>query len=200
MEHEQLPPVVEILKGEKGDALALLITFILTVLIDLTVAVQVGVVLSAIVFLKRMTDKTTLQSYPVLLQENLQGIPSNIAIFEINGPFFYTVSHLLDEALIRLETSPKVFILCMQQTPLIDSTGFRALKQFNLKCQQKNIAFLIAGAKPELFRKSDIEEVVGKKHIFPTVDAALASAYRMACTANFSRLIVFQINQSHVKC
>lgn len=186
----ELPHFIEILKGQKGDAIALLATFILTVLIDLTVAVQVGVLLSAVIFLKRMTDRTTLGIYRILKEDNQdekpqihkeqslshQKIPSEIAVFELNGPFFYSVSHLLDEALVQLQTPPKAFVLCLHKTPLIDSTGQRAIKQFSLKCKQKNITFLIAGAKVDLFRKSNLEDYVGKQHIFPTMDLALTAA------------------------
>ena len=177
----ELPHFIEILKGQKGDALTLLITFILTVLMDLTVAVQVGVLVSAMVFLKRMTDRTTLENQSKISQLDehpivRETIPSEIAVFELNGPFFYSVSHLLDEALIQLRTPPKAFVLCLHKTPLIDSTAQRAIKQFSLKCRQKNIAFLIAGARDDLLRKSHLEEYVGKQHILPTIDSALSVA------------------------
>ena len=149
----ELPHFLEILKGHKGDAIILLITFFLTVLIDLTVAVQVGVVLAAMVFLKRMTDKTTVEICQSLIKENnneapdindndaeillRKDIPSDVAVFEIRGPFFYSVADLLDEALLRLGYAPRIFILRINRTPLIDATGLHALKQFGLKCKKK---------------------------------------------------------------
>jgi sulfate permease, SulP family len=186
----ELPHFIEILRGQKGDAFALAITFVLTVLMDLTVAVQAGVLLSAIVFLKRMTDRTTLKACQILAEENndetpkaqdeleeiQETLPKEIAIFEVNGPFFYSVSHLLEEALIQLTPPPQIFILNLHKTPLIDSTGQKALKQFHYKCQQKNIIFLIVGAKPDLFRKSKLESLIGKNHLFPSTQSALAYA------------------------
>ena len=115
----ELPHFIEILKGQKGDALTLLITFILTVLMDLTLAVQVGVLVSAMVFLKRMNRfcdhfYQIRAKYPSSMNTRLSVmIPSKIAVFELNGPFFHSVSHLLDEALIQLRTPPKAFVLCL---------------------------------------------------------------------------------------
>ena len=186
----ELHHFIEILKGQKGDAIVLVITFLLTVLIDLTVAVQVGVVLSAVIFLKRMTDKTTVEVCKILLHENndeapewngdnllKQDVPSDVVVFEIRGPFFYSVADLLDEALIRLDFTPRVFILRLNQTPLIDATGIRALKQFSKKCADKGIVFLIADVNAHqynLLKNAGIEALIGKDRIFKELDSALA--------------------------
>lgn len=171
---------VDILRGQKGDALVLLITFFLTVLIDLTVAVYVGVLLAAVIFLKRMTDTTTIQACQILLQENRNesadndeelfhrtDIPKDVLIFEIQGPFFYSVADLLDEALTRSESHPKAFILRLHKSPLIDASGMHALKKFARKCHQKGIRFLLT--EPQV-RISDPQLT-----IYPTLNAALAS-------------------------
>lgn len=186
----ELPHFIEILKGQKGDAAILLITFLLTVLVDLTVAVQVGVILAAIVFLKRMTDQTTIEICRNLVEENnneaeedsrnilsRENIPSGVVVFEIKGPFFYSVADLLDEALLRLNPAPKTFILSLNKTPLIDATGLQAIKQFALKCKRNDIQFLISDIDQEkfdLFQKSGIEKTVGEEHLFRHVESALA--------------------------
>lgn len=189
----EIPHFIEILKGQKGDAVVLLITFFLTILIDLTVAVQVGVILAAVVFLKRMTDKTTVKICQNLARENddesiesddsdillRNDIPPDVIVFEIRGPFFYSVADLLDEALTQLEFIPRVFILRLNKTPLIDATGLRSIKQFGLKCQKKGITFLISDIdkqKSELFLNSGIEKVIGYHHMFNHIDSALAYA------------------------
>lgn len=187
----ELPHFMEIIKGHKGEAAILLITFFLTVLIDLTVAVQVGVILSAIVFLKRMTDKTTVEICQSLVKENnnetpdandaeillRKDIPSDVVVFEIRGPFFYSVADLLDEALLRLDCMPRIFILRLNKTSLIDATGLRAIKQFGLKCKKKGIVFMISDVNPSyynLFLKSGIGEVIGKNLMFKDIESALA--------------------------
>jgi SulP family sulfate permease len=189
----ELPHFFEILKGHKGDAIILLITFLLTVFIDLTVAVQVGVILAAMVFLKRMTDNTTVDVCRSLMQENndengdvngsdaenlkLKDVPADVAVFEIRGPFFYSVSDLLDEALLRLGYTPRVFILRMHRTPLIDATGLNAIKKFALKCRKMGIVFVISDVDEnheELFSKAGVTEAVGTDRIFTDIDEALA--------------------------
>lgn len=194
----ELPHFLEVLKGQKGDALVLLITFLLTVLIDLAVAVEVGVVLSAVVFLKRMSSKTTIEACQILIRENEREgeqiksddfyvtqkhleIPKDTVIFEIRGPFFYAVADLLDDALLRMGGQPRVFILRVNKTSLIDATGAQALIKFASKCLQKGVLFLISdldAPKEQLFQRSGITRAVGPAHLFKHVEAALAFANR----------------------
>jgi SulP family sulfate permease len=187
----ELPHFIEILKGQKGDAIILLMTFLLTVLVDLAVAVQVGVMLAAVVFLKRMTDRTTVEICKNLLIENhnesaethdaeilfRKDVPSDVLIFEIKGPFFYSVADLLDEAFLHFETLPKIFILRVNNTPLIDATGVRAIKQFQMKCKNKGSTFLISDIDQKnfnLFKKLGIEKAIGKEHMFRDLESALS--------------------------
>jgi len=188
----EIPHFIEILRGHKGDALVLLITFLLTVLIDLTAAVQIGVILSAAIFLKRMTDQTQVRICQNLIHENnneaqemngselifRKDIPSDIRVFEINGPFFYSIADLLDEALSRLVEKPRVFILRIHKTPFIDSTGLRAIKQFSVKCRKNGIVFAISDVDAKyrnIFIDSNVETSVGKENIFKNFDHALHS-------------------------
>lgn len=185
----ELPHFIEILKGDKSDALILVATFLLTVLIDLAVAVQVGVLLSAVLFVKKMTDNTSVEVCRLLLHEKedlpdsdllfRKDVPDDVALFEITGPFFYSIADLLDEALSRLPADPRVFILRLSKVPIIDVTGSRALKAFKKKCDQKNILFLISGASNKLtatLQASGVEQTIGKKHFFVHTDAALKYA------------------------
>lgn len=192
----EIPHFVEILRGQKGDALLLLTTFLLTVLIDLAVAVQVGVFLAAVVFLKRMSDATTVRVCRLLLKEN-QGegissadddillkkdIPEEVAVFEITGPFFYCVADLLDEALLQLDTVPQVFILRLNKTPLIDATGLQAIKKFGSKCTKKGIAFLVSDVTREyraLFQKAHFEQTIDSDHLFDSFELALAHGKKL---------------------
>lgn len=182
----EIPHFIEILKGHRSDAAIMLITFLLTIFIDLAVAVQVGAVLAAVVFLKRMSDKTTIEASQLVVKENRdeppiynddrilfrKGIPSDVVVFEINGPFFYSVADLLDEALIQMEKTPRLFILRLDKTPLIDATGINAIKRFWEKCEKKKIIFRISEVNPqeyELLMNANIP----KEIIFDTLDEAL---------------------------
>ena len=189
----ELHHFIEIVKGQRGDAIVLLITFLLTVLIDLAVAVQVGVLLSAVIFLKRMTDTTTVEVCKILADENRnetvdahdseilfrKDVPKDVVVFEIKGPFFYSVANLLDDTLSRLDTIPKVFLLRIRNTSIIDATGINAIKQFAIKCKSKQILFLISGVNAShkaLLTESGIDEIIGNDHLFPNIENALAYA------------------------
>lgn len=184
----EIPHFIEILKGHKGDAAILLTTFLLTVLVDLAVAVQIGVILAAAVFLKRMTDKTTVKICQNLINENnnetpeangegfllRKELPSDVVIFEIVGPFFYSVADSLDEALNQLDFTPRIFILRLNKTPLIDATGLRAIKQFGLKCRKKGITFAIADIdykNMKLFLNAGFGDVIGKDLMFKDIQS-----------------------------
>ncbi len=186
----ELGHFIEILKGQKSEAFILFITFIFTVLIDFSVAVQIGVVLSAMIFVKKMTDNTSVEVCRILIDENdhetpelrdseilfRKDIPDDVMVFAINGPFFYSVTDLLNEALIRLDKAPRVFILRMQKVPIVDTTGIRALKEFHRKCEQKGILFLLTGVSKKIkatFEKASVEKTIGKDHIFPDINSAL---------------------------
>jgi SulP family sulfate permease len=188
----ELPHFFEILKGPKGDATVLLITFLLTVLIDLTVAVQIGVILSAFIFIKHMADRTTVEACKILVEENSNEkkepdddlifeieVPLDVRVFEIRGPFFYSVADLLDEAFTHLEKPPRVFILRLNKTSLIDATGIQAIKQFSRKCKLKSIIFLLSDVSEEqmkLLQDTGIEKLVGEEKTFKDIDSALIFA------------------------
>lgn len=182
-----------ILKGEPSDALVLMTTFLLTVFVDLTAAVQVGVVLAAMLFVKRMADSTTVKICQTLLEENAdehpaahdsdiifrKNVPENTTIFEINGPFFFAVSDILNEQLRLMPIPPKIFILRMRHVSSIDATGVHALEQFAVKCHKEGITFILSGVRPSLaavLRKTGIEQVVNPVNIFRHLDDALAAA------------------------
>lgn len=189
----ELPHFWGILKNSKTDALILLTTFLLTVLIDLTVAIQVGVVLSAMLFLKSMTDVTSVKICQILVKENTHqpaeqsdgeilfrtDVPEDVAVFEIKGPFFYSIADLLQDALNQLQPAPRVFILRLRHVSLIDSTGMKALRQFAKTCKQKNIVLLLSGVHgglADLLHQGGVEEILGPQQIFPHINAALAYA------------------------
>jgi len=163
----ELPHFFEILKGQKGDAAVLLVTFLLTVLIDLAVAVQVGVIFGALIFLKRMTDKTVVEISK----------KDHVIILEMKGPLFYSVANLLEEA--TLDRNAKVCILSFSKTPWMDASGIHALKKFSIKNQQKGITLLLSDVNSHqihVLQKSGLETLIGKENIFHTTDSALSHA------------------------
>lgn len=186
----ELGHFIEIMKSQKSEAFVLLTTFLLTVLIDLSVAVQVGVVMAAVLFVKKMTDNTSVEACRILIEENnhesdeskdsdilfRKDIPVDTTVFEIKGPFFYSVADLLSETLEKLEKKPRFFVLRMSKVPVVDTTGIKALKEFKSKCDKKGIVFLISGLQEKVknsFKKSNVELTIGEDHIFTDIDSAL---------------------------
>lgn len=181
-----------ILKGPLSDVCVLLITFALTILIDLTVAVEVGVLLAAVLFLKRMTDSTTVKICKTILREEKEqedladadillrnDIPKDVTVFEINGPFFFGVSDLLNELLRQLEDDPKAFILRLHKVPLVDASGIRALQLFDEKCRQRNIRFYLCEASDAVLkhlRQGGLFMMADAANVFISFDDALRSA------------------------
>jgi SulP family sulfate permease len=172
---------IDIIKTHKGDSIVLVITFLMTVFVDLSMAVLSGVFLAIIIFLKKVIDKTTIETcnLETITLRLRKEIPSDVAIFEVKGPFFYGVTDLLDKAFINITPQPRVFILSICNTPFIDTTAMRALKQFGHKCKQNGVLFLISDTTEEhldLFKKSKIDQVIGKEHIFDDIKNALEFA------------------------
>lgn len=187
----ELDQVHSILQGKFSDALVLVTTFLLTVLIDLTVAVQVGVLLSALLFMKHMADSTMVQTCRHVIKENLdehpelhdsdvifrKDVPDKTSIFEITGPFFFGVTEQLNEAFRQMDKDANIFILRMRKVPIIDASGVHALKQFKKKCSQKGIRFLISGLREPLKRMLDrtgVVHIIGPDNFFPNLDSALS--------------------------
>ena len=183
-----------ILQGPKSDAMVLLTTFLLTVLVDLTVAVQVGVVLASLLFIKRIVDVTQVSNSRMKLSEldaaseerlddpdmiTKKHIPEGTEVYEIDGPFFFGVADRLKLVLESIGYTPKVFILRMRKVPVIDATGMHALEEFYLRCRQQGTRFILSGVNPELERalkKYGFYALIGEENVYDHIDKALAAA------------------------
>lgn len=180
-----------ILKGPKHDAMVLLTTFLLTVLVDLTIAVQVGVVMAALLFIKRIIEVTQIQESKLNLrvtdkeeEENdpdgvyQKKIPEGTEVYEIDGPFFFGVADSLKRVLETLGYTPKVFILRMRKVPVIDATGLHALEEFFLRCQKQNTRFILSGVNSnveQILKDSGFYAQIGEENLFDHIDKALNS-------------------------
>ncbi|WP_236585554.1 SulP family inorganic anion transporter [Dyella sp. EPa41] len=142
------------LSAPKGDGLVLLLTFGLTVFFDLTVAIEVGLVVSAFVFMFRMADAVEVSAGIKLLDENGEVdndisqralLPPGVEVFQISGPLFFGAANRLDELLDQFQKPPKVFILRMRLVPIIDASGVHALKILLERCRRHGIVLIISG-------------------------------------------------------
>ena len=150
-----------LMAGPIGDRVVLLLTFGLTVMFDLTVAIEVGIVLAAFLFMHRMSEVVAMESNVSLLDEDrpdadrpLQPdqraqLPPDVEAFQISGPLFFAVANRLDDVLNNLAKPPRVFILRLALVPLIDASGVTALRQMIERCQRKGIRVILSGLREQ---------------------------------------------------
>ena len=173
----------------KSDVAVLLTTFFLTVVIDLTVAVQVGVVLAAFLFIKRMADATNVAAITGDLGDAPDGtmardaegvarrtIPEGVEVYEINGPFFFGAADKIKDVLHFVRKKPRVFVLRMRNVPVIDASGIRVLDDLYRSFSHQGIRFVIAGIQSQpraaLERAGRLEQY-GRANFVATLDEAL---------------------------
>ncbi|RXK56050.1 STAS domain-containing protein [Oleiharenicola lentus] len=170
----------------RSDALVLLTTFGLTVVFDLVIAVEVGMVLAAILFIKRMAETTEIAQ--VTTRDELETpeqvahgkvIPEGVVVFRIFGPFFFGAAEKMEDALQRVGTLPKVLILRMQLVPAMDATALNALESIVERMQASGGTVVLSGPhrQPlEMMMKAGFIEQLGRKNIRAHFDDALARA------------------------
>jgi SulP family sulfate permease len=172
---------VSITRGSKYDVLVLLVTFLLTVFADLTIAIEVGMVLSALLFMQRMakmgevyaleTDKDNIEDY--------ESLPKGISVYEINGPFFFGAANKYKEVLKEVGIRSKVMILRMRNVPFIDATGMHNFKEVLKTLNNFKVKIVLSGVQPGVYEelmKSDIEHYLPKDHICTHYDIAKPKA------------------------
>jgi SulP family sulfate permease len=177
---------VAVLKGPRSDAVVLLVTFLLTVLIDLTVAIEVGMILAAFLFMKQMADVTNISILKSDLDDEEEVvdynavqrrfIPKGIEVFEINGPFFFGSVDKFHDTINFGSKAPKVLILRMRFVPYMDAGGLHALNEVRARCQKTKIFLLISDIHTQpliVAQQSGFMEKLGEDHFFGNLDDAL---------------------------
>ena len=182
-----------LLKGEKSDVAVLIITFLLTVIVDLTVAIEVGVVLAVVLFVKRMMESSSisvLEADRIAATEDDEmasmedtdrlDIRKGIEVYEINGPFFFGLASRFEEIESRSNKEKNlVRIIRMRKVPFIDSTGVNNLKNLCKRTSDRGIRVILSGVNDNVLstlHKFGLDEVIGKEYIFPHIIPALAKA------------------------
>lgn len=180
------PAVKALLKGQKSDIFVLAATFLITVFIDLTVAIEFGLGFAAFFFIKKMIDVSEVQnkrdsiaggiSGNEFLEENIE-IPESAVVYEIDGPLFFGTVRKFEFAIERAGANAKVLILRMQNMIYIDAGGIRALEQAKAACDKNGITIVISGIHTQpyiLFSKMGIIEKLGKENICADIKEALS--------------------------
>ena len=183
-----LRTVRHIFQGPKSDWSVMILTFALTVVFDLTVAVYTGVMLASLLFMRRMSELTGIHTcvsgeeeeaaaHDIPLPDE-EAVPDGVEIFAINGPLFFGVADRFQSTLDAMETPPKVFIMYLHNTPAIDMTGIHALEAF-LERRQEGCRVLFAAVQEPARRtlqRVGILRAVGEENIYPSLDEALLRA------------------------
>jgi SulP family sulfate permease len=183
-------------KAPLGDVAVMLAAFLLTVLVDITVAVEVGMILAAFVFMKRMSDLGNVMPMMRLVEDKQEGddpdaiskkiVPTGVEVYEVNGPFFFGVADYLKDVLHSIEVSPKVFILRMRRVPVIDASGLHALEEFYLKCKRDGTVLVLSGVKGQPAKsitKYGLSQLIGLENIHSHIDLALKRAQELLSTS-----------------
>lgn len=185
-----------LMKAPRGDRMVLLLTFGLTVLVDLTVAIQVGIVLAAILFMVRMAEAVEIQGGVNPLSEAededdflrkpdedtnaREDLPPGVEVFQIRGPLFFGATGQLTDVLERIGISPKVFILRLRHVPMIDASGVSTLEAFLKRCRSQGTTVILSGMQPQpaeiMARMGLTHEGVGAPVLAADYRSAVATA------------------------
>ena len=177
----------ELLKNPKSDVAVLLITFFLTVIFDLTVAIEFGLVLACLLFIKRVMEATEVNIFrdeiiptdsdgDELPKEEHLIIPDHVEVYEINGPYFFGIANRFEEVVLQTKERPQVRIIRMRKVPFIDSTGIHNLTSLCEISHKEGIHVILSGVNPKVhavLKKSGFYEMLGKKNICDNIHDAL---------------------------
>ena len=179
----------QLLKNPKSDITVLLITFILTVIFDLTIAIEVGLVIACLLFMRRMAETTQVSvitdeidpnaESDVEIHEEHLAVPEGVEVYEINGPYFFGVANRFEEVMQNMGDRPEVRIIRMRKVPFIDSTGIHNLTNFCEICQREGIQIILSGVNEKVHKvlqKSHFYDLLGKENICSNINEALEKA------------------------
>lgn len=178
-----------LLRNPKSDVVVLLITFFLTVIFDLTIAIEVDLLIACVLFMKRVMETTEIsvirdeidpnQESDLEVHEEHITLPKGIEVYEINGPYFFGIATKFEEIMSQLGDRPKIRIIRMRKVPFIDSTGIHNLANLCEMSQKENIHIILSGVNPkvhQVLEKSGFYELLGEDNICSNINEAVAKA------------------------
>lgn len=179
----------ELLANPKSDVAVLLITFLLTVLFDLTIAIEVGLVIACLLFMRRMAETTRVSVITEEIDPNEESdvetheehlpIPPGVEVYEINGPYFFGIANKFEDVMATMADRPKVRIIRMRRVPFIDSTGLHNLKNLCTMNHREGTHIVLSGVEPavrEVLEHAGFDSLLGRDHICASINEALEVA------------------------
>ena len=182
--------VRELLHNPKSDITVLCITFVLTVVFDLTIAIEIGLVLACLLFMRRMAETTNVSvltdeidpddesDLDASILEHLT-IPDGVEVYEINGPYFFGVANKFEDVMANMQKCPKVRIIRMRKVPFVDSTGIHNLANLISMSHKDGVTIILSGVNDKVrkvLEKNKFVELVGDDNICPNINMALETA------------------------
>lgn len=178
-----------LMKGLKADMVVLLATFLLTVIFDLTIAIELGLVLAVVLFIKRMSESSQISIFrhEVEEAEYIEGntdaerlqLPEGVEVYEIEGPFFFGLANKFEETMKKIGDTPKIRIIRMRKVPFIDGTGLNNLSNLIQMSQKDKTKIVLSGVNEQVanaLRKAQIDRLVGNENICDNITDALIRA------------------------
>ncbi|MCB0461424.1 MAG: STAS domain-containing protein [Flavobacteriaceae bacterium] len=175
-----------ILKGKRMDIIILLTTFFLTVIFDLIIAIEIGILLSSFMFMKRMSESVHIQNISTdtkdeehLFDEEIKDLPEDVLLYEINGALFFGAARQFQETLTNTHIQPKVIIIRMRYVPLIDATGYQSIKEIVKTFKSRGVKIIFSGVTESLkkdFEKNDMFSILEKEFVVKDIKEAIKMA------------------------
>ena len=180
---------LQLMKNPKSDIAVLFITFLLTVIFDLTIAIEVGLLIACLLFMRRMAETTQIkviadeidpneETDAVVHEEHLV-IPDGVEVYEINGTYFFGIANKFEELMAAMNDHPKVRIIRMRRVPFIDSTGIHNLQNLCEISHREGTHIVLSGVTPNVYavlEHNGFCRLLGKDHICPNINVALERA------------------------
>jgi SulP family sulfate permease len=184
------PHFFAMFKSNRNDVIIMVTTFVLTVVFDLIIAIEVGIVLAAFMFMNRMSDALAIQTAgaanvdpspasEAMFEDEIREIPNGVVLYEINGPLFFGASQKFQETLLDLHQLPTILILRMRYVPFIDATGVQRLKVIATQLKAKGTTIVLSGVAPDVKRElfnAGLYDIIDKHNIFDNMSDALERA------------------------
>ncbi len=188
----------ELFKSPKSDVIVLLVTFLITVIIDLVKAIEIGIILASVLFMKRMSEISTVNvasmdtseesdiEFDFIEESRKIRTAEGVQIYEINGPFFFGAADKFLEATNDLGHKTKILIIRMRNVPSMDATALHAFRRMMDMCYHKKIKVLISGINEQplkVLKKAEIYDVIGQENLFESIEDAIeyANKSRLCC-------------------
>ena len=181
--------IVALRKMPMSDNAVMWITIVLTVVFDLTIAIEIGLLLSVVLFLKRTSEATSIKIFGSEIDPNIESdlelheekllVPVGVAVYEIDGPYFFGVANKFDEIMTRMSKPPRVRIIRMRRVPFIDSTGLHNLENLCIQSRRQGSIVILSGVTMQVRKtllKAKFDDIIPEDHICSDINIALKKA------------------------